>query len=263
MPERIDQGLPGVAYLDFLARYHELVGPESYFEIGTALGNSLRLATCPKVAVDPRFRLNIDPIGASPAAHLFQMTSDEFFAKHDVRHFLPSGIACAFLDGLHLFEFLLRDFMNTEKHARPDSVFFLHDCYPINDEITGRTSGMQNRRIAHTSTWWAGDVWKVLPILREFRPDLDVRVLDCPPTGLVVVRGMNPESDVLQASYAAILSRFTDLTLGAFGLGRLHAEFPLVQSQPLHAADAFRAFFGMRGTCASSRTDGAHGRSPA
>jgi hypothetical protein len=235
--------LQGVQYLKFLERYHAVAEPRSYFEIGTNTGRSLRLARCPKVAVDPKFILKFDPIGASPSAHLFQITSDEFFKEYDLKAFLPQGVDFAFLDGLHLFEYLLRDFINTEKYSHENSVIILHDCYPINEEITERVWNTPGRKIQQTRDWWAGDVWKLLPILREYRPDLEMQVLDCPPTGLVVLRGLNRNSTVLQESYEKIISKFAAMTLHDYGLERLHAEFQLVESTPIFEQAAVQKTF--------------------
>ena len=58
------------------------------------------------------------------------MTSDEFFAKFDPRDALGSKIDLAFLDGQHLFEYVLRDFMNTEAVCEENSFILLHDCSP-------------------------------------------------------------------------------------------------------------------------------------
>ena len=239
--------LSGVPYLNFLARFHEIGAPKSYLEIGTNMGSSFRLAKCHKVAIDPQFKLKYDPIGGSPAAHLFQTTSDDFFKTYDLRHFLPGGVDFAFLDGLHHFEFLLRDFMNTEKYSDANSVIFLHDCFPVNDEITPREWVTEGRQIAETRQWWAGDVWKLLPILRDYRPDLEVHILDCPPTGLVVIRGLNATSEVLAANYDNILHRFSDVAFQDYGQDRFYSEFPILSSTPIFAPEGFRAFFRLAG----------------
>ena len=44
----------------------------------------------------------------------------------------------AFIDGMHLFEFALRDFMNLERHCTPQSVIMVHDCYPTEREHAER-----------------------------------------------------------------------------------------------------------------------------
>ncbi len=235
--------LPGVDYLDFLAKYHEIVKPKNYFEIGTNLGKSFRLAKCPKLAVDPEFKLKYDPVGASPAVHLFQTTSDEFFQNYDLKAFLPGGVDTAFLDGLHLFEFLLRDFMNTEKCIHGSSVVFLHDCYPFLAEIADRKWNSEARQLPQWRLAWAGDVWKLLLIFREYRSDLEIHILDCQPTGLVVIRGMNSNSEVLKQNYDQILARFLGVSLREYGVARLHSDFPTLDSKALMADEAFRAFF--------------------
>jgi hypothetical protein len=243
-----DRFLKGVGYLQFLANYHKLAAPGTYFEIGTNIGHSFRLASCRKVAVDPEFKLKFDPVGASPAVHLFQTTSDEFFRDYDLANFLPGGVDLAFLDGLHLFEFLLRDFMNAEKFVNASSVFFLHDCFPVNDEITPRVWTTDGRQIAETRSWWAGDVWKLLPILRHYRPDLEVQILDCPPTGLVVIRGMNPKSTSLKENYDTIIDQYSNLAFQDYGQDRFYAEFPITMSESVFSPEGMRAFFRLRGT---------------
>ena len=37
----------------------------------------------------------------------------------------------AFIDGMHHFEFALRDFINVEKYCSADSIILIHDVYPI------------------------------------------------------------------------------------------------------------------------------------
>jgi hypothetical protein len=45
------------------------------------------------------------------------MTSDDYFATHDLSKDLGGAVAFAFIDGLHSFEQALRDFSNIERHA--------------------------------------------------------------------------------------------------------------------------------------------------
>ena len=47
--------------------------------------------------------------------------------KHDLRNFLPNGVDFAFLDGMHHFEYLLRDVLNTEKYSRKNSIVAFPD----------------------------------------------------------------------------------------------------------------------------------------
>ena len=124
------------------------------------------------------------------------MTSDDFFANHDVAAMFPNGIDFAFIDGMHLFEFALRDFMNIERLSNKNSVVALHDCYPPQPRMGGT-------RAQHEA--WCGDVWKLLPIFNRYRPELDVKVYDCPPSGVVFVsglsRGNRPSPNITRKSY--------------------------------------------------------------
>ena len=235
-PTYLHQGLDYLHVLEFI---HDRLKPRSYLEIGTAAGASLRLASCPSLAIDPNFRLDRDALAWRKKTFLFQMTSDEFFAGYDLRHFIPEGVDLAFLDGLHQYEYLLRDFINTERYAHPHSLIAMHDCYPVNTEITERKF-TQNRAVYRTRGWWAGDVWKLLPILRRYRPDLDIKILDSPPTGLILATGLDPTSMVLSEAYDSIVAEFHAVDLDNYGFDRFRREFLLTDSRA-YIADAAAA----------------------
>lgn len=201
----------GVDYLALLSSVHRHLQPQSYLEIGTHTGDSLRLARCASIAIDPKFKITSDVIGDKPQLHLYQMTSDAFFRGDHVRAQFPEGIDLAFLDGMHLFEYLLRDFINIEKHAHWRSVVLMHDCLPPNIEIAERDYRPHLRKDEMWRIYWTGDVWKLLPILKRYRPDLKLTLFDAPPSGLTLVTGLDPGSRVLEDNYAAILAEFRDL----------------------------------------------------
>ena len=100
---------------------------------------------------------------------------------------------------MHVFEFALRDFMNVERFARWDSVIVFDDMLPRNVEEAARDR--------HTRDW-AGDVYKVIPVLREYRPDLTVIPVDTTPTGVLVVIGADPTNHVLRDRYDEIVARW-------------------------------------------------------
>ncbi|HEY1311516.1 MAG TPA: hypothetical protein VGF02_11255, partial [Pseudolabrys sp.] len=140
------------------------------------------------------------------------------------------------------FEFLLRDFMNTEKYSHKDTIIALHDCYPVNSEIADRELNYDRRTDRRTRVWWTGDVWKLLPILRDFRPDLSVTALDCPPTGLIVIRGCDPQSKVLAGAYDEILAKYLDVTLDGYGFEKFRTEFSTSDSRNVMQPDALKKF---------------------
>lgn len=209
-----EAGFRGVSprhYLPYLETLHQRLKPRVYFEIGTQSGASLSYATCTSIAVDPQFQLQADISRNKPELHQYQGTSDAFFASRLLER-LGLQIDLAFLDGLHLFEQLLKDFLNTEMHMAPDGVITMHDCVPYNRLIAERS--WDRTRTAN----WTGDVWKLVPILREYRPDLAVAVMDLAPTGLVEVRRLDPQNRVLNDNFDAIVARFMPVTLDSFGL---------------------------------------------
>lgn len=212
---RIYPPLAGANYLVGLRALHAAVQPETYFEIGSFTGHSLILSKCRTVAVDPDFKLTAGSIAGKKELHLFGMTSDDFFAEGHLGKVF-SSLDMAFLDGMHLFEFLLRDFMNTEKHCTKDSVVIMHDCIPMNPAASERH---WNKEVTMA---WTGDVWKLVPILKKYRPDLDVSVLDYPPSGLTVVQNLDPNSTILDEHYDEIVKDFMDETIDSFGKDKLY-----------------------------------------
>jgi len=202
--------LPGALYLDLLARLHSELPPRTYLEIGVGSGASLGFAGRSEVAIgiDPEPQIG-HPL--PPSVRLFQSTSDDFFARHDLKAELGGReLDLAFIDGMHLFEFALRDFINVERNSAPGTVVLVHDCYPIDAATSARE---------RATRFWTGDVWKLIACLRKYRPDLDVRTLAAQPTGLAVVRGLDHGSRVLAERMDALLAEFIPMPYEA-----IHAD---------------------------------------
>ena len=196
----------GADFHTVLQSVHNILRPRSYLEIGTCTGASLSLATCKSIAVDPLFQLDCNVVGKKPACMLFQMGSDDFFRDLDPVKLLGQPIDLAFLDGMHHFEFLLRDFYNTEKSCRRNSVIFLHDCIPTDLHVARRRVDDQSL-ISSSShpTWWAGDLWKAVELIQKYRPELKITAYNAPPTGLIAVTNLDPSSHALELNYAEMI----------------------------------------------------------
>jgi hypothetical protein len=223
----VAEGFPvvdGPHYLDVFQALHKVLKPDWYLEIGTAYGKSLQRCPGDFVAIDPAFRLETFDMRTRQHGLFFQQTSDDFFASGFLS---ANGIVpgLGFLDGMHLFEYLLRDVMNFEKCAAPSSYAVLHDCLPFNAK-------MQARDEPQDIHFWTGDVWKTLVILRELRPDLTIRVLDAYPTGMVLITGFDPDSRVLDHAYEAQVARFKDMDITDFGVD---AYFGPLEIESAHA----------------------------
>jgi hypothetical protein len=128
---------------------------------------------------------------------------------------------------MHLFEFLLRDFMNTEAHCRPNSIIALHHCVPTDVGMTRRDPHGPSEGLTRNAGMWTGDVWKIVPTLRKCRPELRIHVLDAPSTGLVLITGLDPASTTLRQSYFDIVGEAAGLDLAAIGIDQLRTALDL------------------------------------
>ncbi len=183
---------------DLLGLFHQYLRPNFYFEIGVDQGLSLARAKGRALGVDARPVLDLQ-IDLPDSAHIFGMSSDAFFrdkAEQFLEHDAPD---LAFIDGMHLFEFALRDFINLEKYAAPYALIGIDDVFPC-DSIQA-----ERRRQSNS---WTGDVWKLIPILQTYRPDLTLLMLPCSTTGLLLIAGLDKTNRVLQDHYDEIMAKF-------------------------------------------------------
>ncbi|HEX4111546.1 MAG TPA: class I SAM-dependent methyltransferase [Stellaceae bacterium] len=233
----------GEYYLNVLARLHAYLKPSTYFEIGTSAGGTLKLANCKSLAIDPAFQINTNAIGAKPSCMLFQCTSDRFFRDHSPSAIFGSAVDLAFLDGLHLFEQLLRDFLNTERHCASDSVVALHDCVPADRWMAERVYTEECKKESQRPGWWTGDVWKCLPALKKYRPDLRILVVDAAPTGLVLITNLDPKSSVLGENYWKIVDEFFDLDIAQYGIRKHQSNCAMISTKDLERPHDISKFF--------------------
>jgi hypothetical protein len=201
---------------EFLAEIHRRHRPRNYLEIGVSDGKSLALSRVPSVAIDPDFHVTRS---IRCDVHLVRATSDDFFARPDALHHLHGGrnpirnlrrgrpllghwlgepvLDLAFIDGMHLFEYVLRDFIYVERVSGPASVIVLDDIYPRSIIEAAR----------HRETrGWTGDVFKIVEVLRRHRPDLVVLPMNTAPTGVLVVLGADPQNRVLRNAYERLVA---------------------------------------------------------
>jgi Methyltransferase domain len=186
-----------VDYLGFLSELHEILRPRSYLEIGVRWGHSLGVARCPSVGIDPAFNINQE---LHTEVHIFRTTSDEYFARPDpLAPVRGQPFDLVFIDGLHLVEFALRDFLNAERFSSPQAVIVFDDVLPRNVAEAARV---------RTTSAWAGDVYGIVEILARYRPDVLAVPLNTSSTGMLVLLGLDPTSRVLTDNYADIVAEF-------------------------------------------------------
>ena len=178
------------SYLQVLERFHRELSPASYLEIGVRHGSSSRARALPGGRHRPAPAIDSE---LPSATKILALTSDDFFAKHG-EEVTPDF---SFIDGMHLFEYALRDFMNLERRAAPGGIIVLDDVLPNHPA--------QAQRIRHTAAW-TGDVWRVADIPQRYRSDLFVLTIDAAPAGLLLVAGLDCENRALWDGYERIVA---------------------------------------------------------
>jgi hypothetical protein len=184
-------------YLDLIAGIHAALQPRTYLEVGIRNGESLTLSRCPSIGIDPNFQIHC---ALRAPTRVYRTTSDEYFASlGEHGPFGSTPIDFAFIDGMHLFEFALSDFINIERWSDRSTVVVFDDVFPRDVDEAARTR--------HT-TAWTGDIFKLQQILRDERPDLKTILVDTEPTGLMFVLGLDPFNRTLAENIDRIVSRY-------------------------------------------------------
>jgi hypothetical protein len=182
---------------DTLKHFHNNLAPEVYLEIGVQRGRSFKLADCSSIGIDPFPKISEK---LSYNHRIYKMTSDEFFRQT----FPIPEPDLIFIDGLHLFEQALWDFINCEKISTLSTVILIDDVFPAHPAQASRERKTQK---------WAGDVWKVYQILKEYRKDLEITELDVAPTGMIEIKNINPKNTILIDHYKEIVSTYMNKEL--------------------------------------------------
>jgi len=203
-----EREMPGEDYYDWLGHFHQWLRPSSYVEIGLGYGRSLALAGAETkaIGIDPYqgFWERLNYVCPHSPATLFPLTSDDFFKQYDLREVIErQTFDLGFIDGLHLFEQALKDFINLERYSRKDSVILIHDCLPIAPIVAERD---------RCTGFWTGDVWRIIPCLKTFRPDLKIMTIPTKPSGLGVVTNLDASSTVLSDNYDEIVRYYLTLS---------------------------------------------------
>ena len=60
-------------------------------------------------------------------------------------------------------------------------------------------------------SFWSGDIWRLTVLLKKYRPDLAVHTIGAPPTGLGLVRNLDPQSLLLVENHDQLCQEFLAL----------------------------------------------------
>ena len=99
-------------------------------------------------------RINIqNKVGVDPASGgNVRETSDNFFEKNN------DMFDIIFIDGLHIYEQVKKDILNSIKYLNDEGVILIHDCLP---------DSMAKQAVPRYKMQWNGDVWKAIVDLRR------------------------------------------------------------------------------------------------
>lgn len=224
----------GEVYSSFLSTLSEKRNVKRYIEVGIEDGvNFSKIHAEKAIGVDPNFSIKANVMERKRAVLLNKMTSDVFFSDPKNWEFLAGYPDLIFLDGFHAFEFLLRDVCHAESISDRNGLIFLHDCLPLNAEMTERdmTTGFERGQHTNFPGYWTGDVWKIIPILQKYRPDLRILYLDCPPTGLVALTNLDPQSTTLNERYLEIVDEFFKVANTIENISNIYKSISLTSSK--------------------------------
>lgn len=205
-PKQVDQFeiVKGTtSYLKILKTIHNIKSPQLYLEVGVRKGKSLALSKTYSIAMDPIPDIETQSL---PMHIVFKCSSDDFFEWY-AEEVLNQKIDLSFIDGMHLFEFVLRDFINVEKYSTKHTVIAIDDILPNHEQ--------QAKRKRRTKAW-TGDVWKIYFCLKEYRPDLKMLLIDSFPTGLLLITNLNPLNNTLIKLYNPIVKKYHNIQFRDF-----------------------------------------------
>jgi hypothetical protein len=194
--------MPDADWLGVLRGVYATIAPECVVEIGEFAGESLALLQPPSFAIGVGSNVRI-PSPPATETHVFAEPSDAVFAGQRLRALLGTrALSVGFINGAGLFEKALRDFIALEALGDRHSLIIINGTVPLDEATQARTRETE----FHT-----GDVWKTVPCLKQYRPELRILTVAAAPSGLTLVSGLDPVSPVLDRSYDEAVARFADV----------------------------------------------------
>ena len=99
-------------------------------------------------------KIGVDPVSGGN----IRKNSDDFFLENKDKFDL------VFIDGLHIYEQVKKDIINSLKCLNENGIILVHDCMP---------DSLSKQAVPRYKMKWNGDVWKAIVDLRQ-REDLDI-----------------------------------------------------------------------------------------
>jgi len=189
------------ACIDVIKRKKKKV---NYLEIGVQTGFCFfKIKADRKLAVDPDFIIQLKKKIKAYIKNFsnfnnkyFELTSDDFFAQQGNYVKAIGGLDVVFIDGLHLYEQVVKDIENSLKYLNKGGVILVHDCNPLTENAAVRaytSTEVAAMNLPGYDYIWNGDVWKAIVELRATRKDVEVIVINSDHgVGVITERAVKP-----------------------------------------------------------------------
>lgn len=161
-----------------LNRIAKHFGSSTYLEVGVQTGVTFNaIEVTRRDAVDPNFLFETAE-HANEHVRFFPMTSDAFFTSS-----CDTTYDLIFLDGLHTYTQCLRDFCAALQVLNKGGVIVIDDTVPMDffSSLPTQDMAIESRK-EHglEGRAWTGDVFKVIPTIHNFFPNLQYVTLRDP-----------------------------------------------------------------------------------
>jgi hypothetical protein len=156
---------------------------QRYLEIGVETGITFHQVNCPhKTGVDPKFIFDLtcsNELNQHGSCEYHEMQSDLFFSKHRRDR---ASYDLIFIDGLHHFDQVMRDFIHAMAFAHSGTVFLIDDTLPCDvfSSMRDQQQALDLRArysIGFQGNAWHGDVYQFVLLLSLYFPDYRYRTL--------------------------------------------------------------------------------------
>lgn len=183
-------------YDELIALLHDALHPDVFFYSTNEARDNVNVGASRSIVVSADA---IKAVELRNGVTFHCCTPDKFFATYEISG-LTGGRAIDFsvIDGQHLFEHVLRQFINLERFCHHGSVIAIPNVFPQTLTIEQRDP---------QDDGWADDVYGIILALRTHRPDLTLMAVDVGSKGMLLVTSLDPQDRILAARFENIVEK--------------------------------------------------------
>ena len=138
--------------------------------------------------IEIKNKTGVDPVSGGT----IRKTSDDFFRENNKKFDI------IFIDGLHVYEQVKKDILNSVNCLKENGIILVHDCMP---------DSLSKQAVPRYRMVWNGDVWKAIVDLRQ---DKNLEIFTCEMDQGVGVIRKNNNSSVLEIKKQISELKFKD-----------------------------------------------------